>query len=114
MTAALAEFIELEPGQTLRVAVDAGAWVHVVAGHVRLLSPPSWLGETMFRAEVTLSAEEVHRVERGGWIEVEAQTAAQVQVVPRAVPVPVRSAHFAGLGRWMRLLAGRLTVFRIR
>lgn len=112
MTAALAEFIELEPGQTLRVAVDADAWVHVTAGRVQLLLPPSWLGETMFRAQATLGAEDVHRVERSGWIEVMAQTAAQVQVVPRRIPV--RSAHLTRLGRWAQLLAGRLAVPRIR
>jgi hypothetical protein len=112
MTTVLADFTALEPGQTLRVAVDAGSWVHVAAGRVRLLSPPSWLGETMFRTQATLGAEEVHRVERGGWIEVVAQTAAQVQVLSGAAPE--RSAHPTGLGRWGRLLAGRLAALRIR
>lgn len=112
MTAALAEFTALEPGQTLRVAVDAGSWVHVVEGCVQLLSPPSWLGETMFRAQVTLGAENVHRVERRGWIEIEAKSAARVRVLPHVVPV--RSTQLTGLGRWVRLLAGRLTVLRIR
>jgi hypothetical protein len=111
MTAAFTEFTALEPGQTLRVAVDAGSWVRVVDGKVRLLSPPAWLGETVFNASATLGAEDVHVVEGSGWIEVVAHAAARVQVLPR--PVPVRFLNTIRLGRWVQLLAGRLAMFRI-
>jgi hypothetical protein len=110
MTAALTDFTALEPGQTLRVAVDAGSWVRVVEGSVEVLSGPSWLGETVFKTRATLCAEDVHWVERSGWIEVVARSAARVQVLP----APVRSAHGARLGRWVQLLVGRLAVLRIR
>lgn len=112
MTAAFTEFTALEPGQTLRVAVDAGAWVRVLEGKVQLLSPPVWLGATVFNTRATLGAEDVHVVERGGWIEVVAHSAARVQVLPR--PVPVGFLNTTRLGRCMQLLAGRLAVFRIR
>jgi hypothetical protein len=111
MTTAFTEFTALEPGQTLRVAVDAGAWIRVVEGRVQLLSTPAWLSETVFNASATLGAEDMHVVERDGWIEVVAQTTAQVHVVRAA---PVRSAHLTRLGRWLQLLAGRLAVLRIR
>jgi hypothetical protein len=111
MTTAFTEFTALEPGQTLRMAVDAGAWVRVLEGKVQLLSPPAWLGETVFNASATLGAEDVHVVERGGWIEVVARSTARVQVLPR--PVQVRSWNTTRLGRWVQLLAGRLAMFRI-
>ncbi|EYC50762.1 hypothetical protein AZ34_06560 [Hylemonella gracilis str. Niagara R] len=110
MTTSFPEFTALEPGQTLRVAVDAGAWVRVVEGKVQLLSPPAWLGETVFNASAELGAEDLHVVERGGWIEVVARSAARVQVLP----APVRSAHGARLGHWTQLLTDRLAVLRIR
>jgi hypothetical protein len=111
MTTAFTDITALEPGQTLHVAVDAGSWVRVVEGKVQVLSPPAWLGETaVFKAQATLRAEDVHVVERGGWIEVVAHTAARVQVLPAVV----RAAHGARLGRWGRFLTGRLSVLRIR
>lgn len=110
MTAALTDITALEPGQTLRVAVNAGSWVRVVEGKVQVLSPPAWLGETMFKARSTLHAEDVHVVERSGWIEVVANSTARVQVLP----APVRSVHGARLGRWVQSLTGRFSVLRIR
>ncbi|MFO6420169.1 hypothetical protein ACLBKS_08200 [Hylemonella sp. W303a] len=112
MDAALTEYTALEPGQSLRMAVDAGAWVRVVEGQVQLLSPPAWLGETVFNTRVTLHAEDVHWVERGGWIEVVARSAARVQVLPRSVPV--RTTHLTRLMRWVQLLTGRFGVLRCR
>lgn len=112
MTTSFPEFTALEPGQTLRVAVDAGSWVRVVEGKVQLLSPPAWLGETVFNASAELGAEDLHVVERGGWIEVVARSAARVQVLPRSVPV--RTTHLTRLMRWVQLLTGRLGVLRCR
>jgi len=100
------EFTSLQPGQTLRVAVDEGFAVRVVAGSVQVVSPPSWFGETVFTVKSTVHAEEVHVVERGGWIEIVALSAARVQGLPR--PAPVSYVNSTRVGRLVQLLTGGL------
>lgn len=96
----------LQPGQALRVAVDEGFAVRVVEGSVQVASPPSWFGETVLSVKSTVRAEEVHVVERGGWIEIVALSAARVQGLPR--PAPVSHVNSSRVGRLVQLLTGRL------
>jgi hypothetical protein len=66
--------IVLEPGQSLRTAVDAGTWLQLAEGRARVVSPPGWLGETVFMTETLLGEGDMHCVPQGGWIEVSAIT----------------------------------------
>lgn len=98
------EAICLQPGQSLRIAVDAGCSLWVAEGSVRIVAPPSWFGETMFSATAMLQEGEVYRAERGGWIEVAALRPARLQGAPRAAP-SVRAAS-SRVARLVQLLAG--------
>ena len=100
--------IVLEPGQSLRTAVDAGAWLQVAEGRVRLVSPPGWLGDTVFMAETMLDEGDVHRLERGGWIEVSALTPVHLRIhAPMASPAPAPAyAEARPVMRFVRLLTG--------
>jgi hypothetical protein len=102
--------IVLEPGQSLRTAVDAGAWLQVAEGRARVVSPPSWFGDTVFTAEAVLDEGDVHRLAHGGWIEVSALTPVHLRVhAPMAslapAPVPVHS-EARPVMRFVRLLTG--------
>ncbi|QBK04912.1 hypothetical protein DW355_09115 [Hylemonella gracilis] len=112
MTAALAEFIELEPGQTLRIPVSPGFALRVVEGSVRVMSPPSWLGGMVFNVEATVHTEDVHVVERGGWIEIVALSPAQVQGLLQSQPMIYLNPMFPG--RWVQSLTGVLAALHIR
>ncbi len=112
MTAELADFTDLEPGQTLRIAVSPGFAVRVVEGSVQLVPPPSWLGDTVFSARATLHTEEVHVIERRGWIEIVALSPARVQSLPQAVPV--NYGNRTRLWRPTQFLIGMLAALRIR
>ncbi len=80
--------VVLETGQSLRVALDAGAWLQVFEGRVRVVSPPSWFGDTVFTAQTVLSEGDVHRLAVGGWIEVVALSSAHLRVhAPMTAPV---------------------------
>ncbi len=101
--------LTLEPGQSLRTAVDAGAWLQVIEGRARLLSPPSWFGETVFMSETLLTEGDVHRLERGGWIEVSALHAPvqlRVHAPYKAHVPPVQDPELRPVMRLMRLLTG--------
>jgi hypothetical protein len=97
--------IVLEPGQSLRTSVDAGAWLQLAEGRARVVSPPGWFGETVFMAETLLEEGEVHRLPHGGWIEVSALTAVHLRVhvplVAQVSPVEARPVM-----RFVRLLTG--------
>ena len=97
--------IVLEPGQSLRTSVDAGAWLQLAEGRARVVSPPGWFGETVFMAETLLEEGEVHRLPHGGWIEVSALTPVHLRVhVPRVAQVsPVEARPVM---RFVRLLTG--------
>jgi hypothetical protein len=60
--------IKLGAGQLFNVYVGAGSTVTSQSGALRLTSPPRWLGEQVFRAEMTLGDGEVHIITDGGWI----------------------------------------------
>jgi hypothetical protein len=90
-----------QPGQVLYMSVDAGSALRVLEGSVCVVALPIWIGETMFRTTATLHAQQVHVFERGGWIEIVALSAAQVQALPALARQPV-------IRRWMWGLANRL------
>ena len=106
MTSESSEITCLQPGQALRVAVDEGFAVRVVEGSVQVVSPPTWFGENVFNVKSTVRAEELHVVERGGWIEIVALSAARVQGLPR--PAPVSYVNTTRVGRLVQLLTGGL------
>ncbi|MGO4393384.1 hypothetical protein AB4Z46_18680 [Variovorax sp. M-6] len=92
MTTELPETTRLLPGQTLRMAVDAGFTLLVTQGCVNVTAPPSWFGETMFSVRTPLDDGEAFVSERGGWIEVTALSPARVSAIPvssAAAPMPV-------------------------
>ncbi|MBT2322187.1 hypothetical protein J7E62_07440 [Variovorax paradoxus] len=92
------ESIRLQPGQSLRVALDAGRSLLVAEGAVRIVSPPSWFGETVFTATATLAEGEVYLAERGGWIEIAALTSVRLCGVSQAAPArPVLGSRVARL-----------------
>ncbi|MBO9513573.1 MAG: hypothetical protein J7549_05590 [Variovorax sp.] len=96
----------LQPGQTLRVAVDGGFAVRVLEGSVQVVSPPSWFGETVFSLKATVHAQDTHVVERGGWIEIVALSAARVAGLPR--PAPIAYEDRTRVGRLVQRLSGAL------
>jgi hypothetical protein len=95
----------LQPGQSLRVALDAGAALMVLEGSVRVASPPSWFGETAFIVKNDYREGEAYVAERGGWIEVEALAPAQIRGLPQPASVTaLRPSPVARLLRLLRLL----------
>ena len=100
--------IVLEPGQSLRTAVDGGAWHQGADGRARVVSPPGWLGETVFMTETLLGEGDVHCVPQGGWIEVSAVTAVHLRVhAPvRAVRATAPVEEARPVMRFVRLLTG--------
>jgi hypothetical protein len=104
MTSDLLETTRLEPGQSLRMVVDAGASLLVMEGRVRIVSPPSWFGDTVFSVQNSFDEGEAYIAERGGWIEVTALTPVRLRGVPQAAPaMPAANSRVARL--W-QLLAG--------
>ena len=89
----------LLPGQSLRVALDAGASLLVLEGRVRVVSPPSWFGETVFSVKNEFQEGELFEAGQGGWIELSALSEARVQGLPQ----PARPARAAGGSRVARL-----------
>ncbi|QNK71312.1 hypothetical protein [Variovorax sp. PAMC26660] len=100
--------IVLEPGQSLRTSVDAGAWLQVAEGRARVVSPPGWFGDTVFMAETLLDEGDVHRMAHGGWIEVCALTPLHLRIhAPYEAHVPpVQDLEMRPVMRLMRLLTG--------
>jgi hypothetical protein len=90
----------LLPGQSLRVALDAGAALLVLQGRVRVMSPPSWLGETVFSVQNEFEEGELFQAGQGGWIELSALSEARVQGVAQ----PARSAGGSRVARLVQLL----------
>jgi hypothetical protein len=101
----LPESTFLQPGQALRMAVDPGFRLMVTQGCVTVLSPPSWMGESMFNAKAMLCEGEVYTVERGGWIELAAASSAQIAPLPQ--PVTSRSIG-SRVARLVQLLTGQV------
>jgi hypothetical protein len=93
--------IALQPGEAFRTALDRATWLEVRQGSVLLVAPPSWLGETVFTAQTRLGEGEVHRLARGGWVELVALT-----VVRLRIHAPAPSTQASPAVRWLRRLAG--------
>lgn len=104
MTTELPETTRLLPGQSLRMAVDAGFTLRVTHGCVDVTAPPSWLGETMFSVKTLLDEGQAFVSERGGWIEVKALCASSVLAVP--VASAVAPSAVALMGRLFQRLIG--------
>lgn len=104
MTTELPESTCLQPGETLRMAVDAGFVLRVAQGCVDLSAPPSWLSETVFSARTRLEEGEIHVFERGGWIEVTALSPARVGAV--AMAAARRPEAASRVARLVQLLTG--------
>lgn len=101
--------VTLEPGQSLRTAVDAGAWLQVAEGRVRVVSPPGWFGDTVFTAQTVLDEGDTHHLAHGGWIEVSAlQSSAHLRVhAPvAALAVVPEQKESRPVMRFVRLLTG--------
>ena len=101
--------IVLEPGQSLRTAVDAGAWLQLAEGRARVVSPPGWFGETVYMAETLLDEGDVHPLPHGGWIEVLALTPVHLRLHAAMVAAPSKAATRAEarpVMRFVRLLTG--------
>ncbi|MDQ0034313.1 hypothetical protein J2W30_002068 [Variovorax boronicumulans] len=100
--------IVLEPGQSLRTCVDAGTWLQVAEGRVRLVSPPGWFGGMVFMSETALDEGDVHRMAHGGWIEVSALKPSHLRVHAPTKEAPAASAYSEArpVMRFVRLLTG--------
>lgn len=102
--------IVLEPGQSLRTCVDAGTWLQVAEGRVRVVSPPGWFGGTVFMGETALDEGDMHRMEHGGWIEVSALTPVHLRIhlpqMSAAAASASASAEARPVMRFVRLLTG--------
>ena len=92
----------LLPGQSLRMAVDAGLILRVAQGSVEVTAPPAWLGETMFSPKTMLDEGQSFIPERSGWIEVKALSPARVDLASALAEPPLASRA----ARWMRVLTG--------
>ena len=86
--------LQLARGECRRILVEAGSELVLIDGRARVRQPPCWLADSVQVAEFALAAEEMRRVEEGGWIEVQAAEAATLLVIGPG-----------GQGWWQGLLA---------
>ncbi|MDH6592877.1 hypothetical protein M2165_002766 [Variovorax sp. TBS-050B] len=102
--------IALQPGDTLRAALDPASWLQIEQGRAQLVEPPAWFGEAVFTAKTMLEEGEVHRLERGGWIELRALTPVRLRIhapsMHAAAPLPSARAEPRPVMRLVRLLTG--------
>ncbi|SDI88891.1 hypothetical protein [Variovorax sp. OV700] len=104
----LPDTVSLQPGQALRTSLDPATWLEMLEGHAQLVSPPSWFGDTVFTVKTALAEGDVHRLERGGWIELSALTPVRLRVhAPQQAPAPAaRPTETRPVMRLVRLLTG--------
>lgn len=72
--------IDLQAGQLAWQRVRRGSTLRVQAGAVMLYEAPQWLGERVVQGGVPLHAGAVHRVERSGWLRLDAAAAARCRI----------------------------------
>ena len=109
----LPDTLVLHPGQALRASLEPATWIEMLEGCAQLVSPPSWFGDTVFTAKAVLNEGDVHRLERGGWIELSALTPVRLRVhapqlaadAPASRPVETRP-DTRPVMRLVRLLTG--------
>jgi hypothetical protein len=92
----------LATGQSLRVALDAGTSLVVLEGRVRVVSPPSWFGETAFAVKNDYQEGEAYVAERAGWVEIEALAPTRICSAPR--PAAGGAPRPSPVARLLRLL----------
>jgi hypothetical protein len=105
----LPDTVTLHPGQALRTSLDPATLIEMLEGCAQLVSPPSWFGDTVFTAKTMLNEGDVHRLERGGWIELSALTPVglRVHAQPQAAVAPASGlAEARPVMRLVRLLTG--------
>ena len=104
----LPDTVVLQPGEALRAALDPATWLEMLEGRALLVSPPSWFGDTVFTAKTVLNEGDVHRLERGGWIELSALAPVRLRVhAPQQQQAPAaRPAEPRPVMRLVRLLTG--------
>jgi hypothetical protein len=104
----LPDTVVLQPGEALRAALDPATWLEMLEGRALLVSPPSWFGDTVFTAKTMLNEGDVHRLERGGWIELSALAPVRLRVHAQArqQTAAVRPAEPRPVMRLVRLLTG--------
>ena len=106
-TERLPDMVLLHPGQTLRTSLEATTWLEMLEGCAELSAPPSWFGDAVFTARTVLNDGDVHRAERGGWIELSALTPVRLRVhAPRAAASMPLGGTQRPVMRFMRLLTG--------
>jgi len=99
--------LALPAGRPRRILVEAGSLLIAAAGDIRLDFPVAVRGDAVLGRALTLRAEEVHRVDDGGWIELSADTEAAAVIVAPTVAW-ARFVHGGGdwLARWQKFFAG--------
>ena len=103
----LPDTVVLQPGEALRAALDPATWLEMLEGRALLVSPPAWFGETVFTAKTMLNEGDVHRLERGGWIELSALAPVRLRVHAQQRQAPAaRPAEPRPVMRLVRLLTG--------
>ena len=104
----LPDTVVLQPGEALRAALDPATWLEMLEGRALLVSPPSWFGDTVFTVKTMLNDGDVHRLERGGWIELSALAPVRLRVhaQPQASAPAARPAQAWPVMRLVRLLTG--------
>jgi hypothetical protein len=70
--------IQLQSGQTWRVAADARTSVQVLHGRVVLREVSAWIAPGLYGADIPLGEGQAHRLEQAGWIDVVALEHAEV------------------------------------
>lgn len=98
----------LAPGQSLRIALRAGAVVHVQSGRGALIGAPRWVAEQYCRVRYRLAQGTVHVVQVAGWQTVAADGGGRLVLTLRDAPAPVPPPLLPGwLARlWVRLVGG--------
>ncbi|WP_218510011.1 hypothetical protein [Variovorax sp. dw_308] len=107
MTHCLTTTTRLQRGEALHIPLDRLTTLEVDSGRVVVREPLHWLGETMLSRGVTLTHGEFHRLERGGWVELEACGGGAVIRSHR--PAPAAFAVWLALRRRVMAYAARLS-----
>lgn len=88
-------------GESRQLLLEAGSLILLLEGRAELQGALEWLAETTLRPKLSLSPEEAHRLENGGWIAINASRAAEIVVIP-----PDDTSFWLRVGRCLERLAG--------
>lgn len=100
--------IQLSPGQSLHLAVQAGTVVLACDGRLRIDEAPQWLAERCVRTSHSLAPGEHQLLMRAGWICITAMDETQGTGVRLVAPQPSSEPGLQRPPLWqaMRRLAG--------